>query len=295
MSTWTIRLSSNACFKWAGMNCSHQHVCPTCHIPLLTGERPGFCCGPNGSWYHNVPALPPLPPEYDVFLHDPHISFLSRKLNLLFALAAIETSILFIRCRGPQGHFSIQGRIFHCLHAEHKDSPVHWIIYNGFSLQSPPHLGYAHAIPNLWIESVRAALLRSNPFIRDLCILGDLDPQTCPEAHVVLSDTGTYYSELAAIISYNNSVHSDIQPYRLIVARTDNQNVGISTTSRFWEPLSYPLFFPEGTLGWGIPHMDPTMPHVDVSVTSLFSKPETTQIWHYHAFLLCEDCFSIFG
>ena len=201
-----------------------------------------------------------------------------------------------MKIEGPQGFFSIQGRVFHRLRAEHHDSPVHWIIYDGFSLQCPPHSSHAKLLPQLWIEQMRSALLRVNPFVRQLRMLGDLDPRTCPEAHVVLSDFGAASPELAALIRYDNSVRSDVQPRCLIVARTDNQNVSIPTTSRFWEPLSYPLFFPHGTLGWGIPHSDPLLSSTTSSTTSSASSdPETTQIWHYRMLLLHEPRFAIFG
>nr|VWP00470.1 Ubiquitin carboxyl-terminal hydrolase 7 [Ganoderma boninense] len=210
----------------------------------------------------------------------------------------METTIPFVKLRGPQGFFSIQGRVFHRLRAEHEDSPVHWIVYDGFSLQNPPHSRYAHALPQTWIEHMRNALLRINPYIRSLRILGDLDPTSCPEAHVILSDAAGCTPELAAIIRYDNSTQPDVRPRRLIVARTDNQNVTVPTTSRFWEPLSYPLFFPHGTLGWGIPRSDPCVTQFTSSQPTSSagdSEPVSTQIWHYRGLLLREERFARFG
>jgi hypothetical protein len=41
------------------------------------GERAGFCCGKNGQHLNDVPPLPPLPTEYNMFVNDPRISSLS--------------------------------------------------------------------------------------------------------------------------------------------------------------------------------------------------------------------------
>ncbi|KAI1790865.1 hypothetical protein LXA43DRAFT_890182, partial [Ganoderma leucocontextum] len=211
-NTWAIHLSRGAPLQWGAIYHGRPHECPTCKIPLLTGEYPGFCCGPNGKCFADVPPLSPLPPEFAPFINDPNISYRSRKLNLLFALAAVETTLPFFKFRGPQGFFSIQGRVFHRLRAEHEDSPVHWIVYDGFALDCPPHAKHARKIPAQWIERVRDALLRCNPFVRCLRILGDLDPQTCPYAHVVLSDTGAPSPEVAALLRYDNTVGADVQP-----------------------------------------------------------------------------------
>ncbi|KAI5985171.1 hypothetical protein EDD15DRAFT_2124760, partial [Pisolithus albus] len=62
------------------------HECPHCHISLLMGECPGFCCGPNGSHLHDVSPFPPLPPQTKLLTEVPQISQLSCILNLLVYL-----------------------------------------------------------------------------------------------------------------------------------------------------------------------------------------------------------------
>lgn len=109
LTTWIIHLTSGACLQWAAIHHGCPHVCPTCNIPLLTGEVLGFCCGPNGKRFHDVSPLPALPPEFDTFLNYPKISFLLCKLNLLFALATMETTLPFVKIHSLQGFFSIQG------------------------------------------------------------------------------------------------------------------------------------------------------------------------------------------
>ena len=69
-SGWLIRDSQPVRLEWGGLHNAIPHICLTCQIPLLTGETPGFCCGPNRRRFHDVRPLPELPPEYDIFLHD---------------------------------------------------------------------------------------------------------------------------------------------------------------------------------------------------------------------------------
>jgi hypothetical protein len=51
-----------------------------------------------------------------------------------------------------------------------------------------------------------------------------------------------------------------------------------------WEPLAYPLFFPNGTLGWGVTDQNSDSP-----------TPPCTQMWYYRACLLHEPRFQFFG
>lgn len=107
--TWQISPISSMNLAWGGECAGRPHKCRTCGILLLTGEHPGFCCGPGGSKYHEVPPLPPLPPQYNVFLNHRDISHNSRILNLIFSFAALETLHAFPNIDGPPGFFAIQG------------------------------------------------------------------------------------------------------------------------------------------------------------------------------------------
>jgi len=50
----------------------------------------------------------------------------------------------------------------------------------------------------------------------------------------------------------NNTAHSEIRPRHLVITRVNGHTQRIPSISRLWEPLAYPLFFPHGTLGWGL-------------------------------------------
>ncbi|KIM65722.1 hypothetical protein SCLCIDRAFT_14870 [Scleroderma citrinum Foug A] len=107
--TWEIAPLSSTRLQWGELCAGRIHSCHTCRVVLLTGECPGFCCGPGGSKYHDVPALPPLPPQYQVFINHHDISQHSRILNLIFSFAALETSHAFPNMDGPPGFLTIQG------------------------------------------------------------------------------------------------------------------------------------------------------------------------------------------
>lgn len=84
-----------------------DRTCPFCGIQLLSGENAGFCCGPQGKYFNAVPPLPRLPDEFYTFLNDPQVSGLSRKLNLLFSFAALQTTAAFPNT--ADGFLAIQG------------------------------------------------------------------------------------------------------------------------------------------------------------------------------------------
>lgn len=249
-TTWLIGGISSPSLTWGAVRRDKVHECPYCHIPLLTGEYPGFCCGPKGKYLNAVgPALPPYPNEYNDFISHPKISTDSRILNLIFSFASLETTHPFPDA-GPQSFFAIQGRIYHRVRPSHNDSAVRWLLYDGFLASSAPHATWASKIPRSWIESLRSALLRVNPFVTSLKILGEIDATLCPNAELIIEDTGSS-PEIAAIMNYENTTQSEIKARKLLIIKKDGSQQQISTVSRFWEPLAYPLLFPHATLGWG--------------------------------------------
>ena len=279
-NTWLIRQLPPVILTWG-------HHCPHCHILLLTGEKPGFCCGPNGSRLNDVPPLPPLPNEFNIFLNDTNISASSRILNLIFSFASLETTHAFPQNRGPLGFFSIQGKVYHRVRPTHKNSAVRWFLYDGH-LNDIPHSDLAATIPKHWINAATAALLRINPFVHGLRTLS-VQANLFPTAQLTLSDSGGT-PEIAAIISYENTTARQIRPRQLIIKPKNRQSLHISAVSRLWEPLAYPLFFPNGSLGWGLMNNN----YASLDSDHAENKP-TTQMWHYRARLLREPRFRIFG
>lgn len=106
MSTWVIAPIKTPKLIWGERRGTTVHQCLFCGLLLLTGERPGFCCGKNGQYLHDITPLPPLPIQYSAFISHPQISSLSRILNLIFSFASLETTHQFPQINGPPGFFS---------------------------------------------------------------------------------------------------------------------------------------------------------------------------------------------
>ncbi|PPR05450.1 hypothetical protein CVT24_007467 [Panaeolus cyanescens] len=289
-NTWAIGPISDPKLKWGAVRNGHRHECPHCHILLLTGERPGFCCGKGGSRLNDVPSLPPLPPQYNVFINDPRISSLSRVLNLVFSFASLETTHAFPTISGGPSFVAIQGKVYHRIRPDHQNSAVRWFLHDGYMQTASPHNNWASVLPDNWKAAFIAALQSVNPFVEKLRNLSGISTVT-PAAHLILYDSGTT-SEIAAIMCYDNTTQAQLSPRSLTISKFHGSNQRIPTVSRMWEPLAYPLFFPHATLGWGIPDEAVTMDNVILEDNDTTT---TTQMWHYRARLLREPRFRIFG
>jgi hypothetical protein len=293
--TWTIGPISTPRLRWGEIRGGRTHRCPVCGVILLTGEDPGFCCGPQGSHASDVEPLPPLPQEFDTFINDPNISSSSRVLNLIFSFASLESTHPFPDSNGLPGFVAIQGKIYHRVRPTHRNSAVRWLLYDGFlqNLDLAPHQQWATILPPAWITAVRAALMRVNPFVSSVRILGQINPNIYPTAHLILDNAGTS-TEIAAIMSYDNTTQTEIKSRRIVISRVNGSNQTIPTVSRLWEPLAYPLFFPQATLGWGLSATGRNSALSELVSTDDSDSP-TTQMWHYRARLLREPRFQIFG
>lgn len=296
-SKWNIGPISTPSLQWGAMRAGRPHACKICGVILLTGEKAGFCCGPKGNRFHMIPPLPPLPIEYTTFINDPRVSSLSRKLNLIFSFASLESTHSFPNPGNPS-FIAIAGKTYHALRAGPGDNTsIRWMLYDGFDRDHIPHSQYASQLPTSWIDSLQASLIRLNPLVSQVCFLHHLqlqNPNQYRTASLILKDSGA--NEIAAIMCYDNTIASEIHPRSLSVSRLNGNRQSIATVSRLWEPLAYPLFFPNGTLGWGIHSgVDEHIGSELNQIQAIDGDPPTTQIWHYRARLLREPRFHIFG
>jgi len=259
-------------------------------VILLTGETPGFCCGRAGAQFARIPALPPLPIELQSLISHPDISHSSRILNLIFSFAALETSHPFPSLPGGPAFFAIQGKIYHRIRPSHANSCIRWLLFDGFMANKCPFHEWAANLPPSWIASMRKALKRHNPFVRQIRFLSRKIPR-CPSASLLLYDSGT--AEVAALINDDNTTATHIHTRSLRICTTENNVQYVPVTSRLWEPLAYPLLFPHGTLGWGIAPTSngESQPHG----TNINADVASTQMWYYRSRILHDDRFRIFG
>ena len=163
----------------------------------------------------------------------------------------METTHQFLHANRPPGIFAIQGHVYHRVQPNHPDLAVQWFLYDGLMHDKVPHLQWAETPPPSWIAALTTALRIHNLFVQSLSYLSTIDPILCPTAHLTLEDRGSR-TEVAAVMNYANMISSEIKSRNVIVIQRDGENQSISTISRLWEPLAYPLFFLHGTLGWGV-------------------------------------------
>ena len=190
-TTWEIRSQRLPTFRWGGGDNVPSHHCHYCHIPLLTGESPGFCCGVRGSRLCDVPPLPPLPVEYHIFLNHPHISSRSCIFILIFTFASMECTTQFPSFQGLPAFFAVHGRLYHRVRPTHENSAVHWILYDGFLAHRAPHKNLMELLPPEWINAFTDCLLRLNPLVCTLQQLSLVEPSLYPNACLILEDRGT--------------------------------------------------------------------------------------------------------
>ena len=294
---WDIGPISTPSLTWGGTYGGRRRECRYCGIELLTGEKAGFCCGTRGARVHDVAPLPPLPPEYATITGHRNISALSRKLNLIFSFASLETTHAFPTHAG-HAMVAIQGKVYHRIRPSHDNSAVRWLLYDGSMSHVPnhlPHESIARELPPVVMHAFWSALCNSNPLVYGLRLLASVNPAESPSAQLIIHDLGPA-NEIAAIMSFENTTQQEVRPRRIVIARTNGSEQYISTYSRLWEPLSYPLLFPHATLGWG--KRDVLADLEDGAAPPAFASdndPTTTQIWHYRARLLREPRFNIFG
>jgi hypothetical protein len=138
-----------------------------------------------------------------------------------------------------------------------------------------------------WVNAFEEDLNDVNPYVHSLRHFsstweGNPDATTALE----LSDV-TASGDFAAIMHANNSIQ--VCPRSIVIWHNSQADPSfIPIFSRHYEPLQYPLLFPQGTPGWGLSSDDDNQLH-----NTLLSK-FTQREWYKHR-LLTDDRFLLFG
>jgi hypothetical protein len=256
--------------------------CTYCGALLLKGERNGFCCS-NGKKI--TPVLPPLPPRISSFSQERNISSQSRRLNSLFCFTAIGASKGFQTFRSGLWNIAITGRTYHRLFdITNTQHCIHWYLYDETErLEEAKN----RQVRSSWVNAFEEDLNDVNPYVHSLRRFsstweGNPDAITALE----LSDV-TASGDFAAIMHANNSIQ--VCPRSIVIWHNSQADPSfIPIFSRHYEPLQYPLLFPQGTPGWGLSSDDDNQLH-----NTLLSK-FTQREWYKHR-LLTDDRFLLFG
>ncbi|KLO16110.1 hypothetical protein SCHPADRAFT_229625 [Schizopora paradoxa] len=222
--------------------------CGRCGAQLMRGERTEFCCA---SGKHLIPPLPPLPTGLARLADNPRIadalSSKSRSLNYLFNFTAIGVTGGYTHFKQHPSSVSMTGRTYHrMLDATTPDHSIHWFLYDE---QHRNSRATEYEVPSHWVQAVRQDLQRVNPYVHHLRNFSNV-PGDSSVALELQDHTAT--GEFAAILHTANTV--DLQPRKILIWRNSKeQPTFIPITSRHYEPLQYPVLFPHGSPGWGLP------------------------------------------
>ena len=254
--------------------------CSYCNALLLNTEHNGFCCS-NGKAIS--PPLPPLPQGIVSITNQRNISPYSHRLNSLFSFTAIGASKGFQSFQTGIWNIAITGRTYHHLFdissVEHS---LHWYLYDEEERRIE---GINRKLPLSWIQIIENDLRNVNPYVDHL---RRFSSTWSNDVHAIsaleLSDVSVT-GDFAAIMHADNS--TDVSPRSIVIwNNSQNDPSFIPIFSRHYEPLQYPLLFPQGTLGWGL---------IPDQNDHLINNLSVTQREWYKNRLLTDDRFLLFG
>lgn len=181
---------------------------------------------------------------------------------------------------------TVTGRIYHRLFdIARPHHSLHWFLFDEHDREQEAH---KWDVPLSWVEAVRSDLNDVNPYLAHVRNFTDTcnQNQNMPDATLELLDD-TSSADFAAVIHASNSTR--VQPRSILIwNKTDNDPTFVPIFNRHYEPLQYPLLFPHGTPGWGLPS-NPTDTNQRTN-----KLPMSQRLW-YKGHLLTDDRYLSFG
>jgi hypothetical protein len=209
----------------------------------------------------------------------------SRRLNSLFSFTAIGASKGFQSFETGLWNVAITGRTYHRLFdISDTQHCLHWYLYDEMERFKE---GINRKIPSTWIQAFEDDMKDVNPYVHHLhrfSCTWNANPHACTALE--LSDV-TATGDFAAVMHANNSV--DVSPRSIVIwHNSSNAPSFIPIFSRHYEPLQYPLLFPQGTVGWGLSSDN------DQQLQNNMPFKITQREWYKNR-LLTDDRFLLFG
>ncbi|KAG7429200.1 ATP-dependent DNA helicase pif1 [Fusarium oxysporum f. sp. raphani] len=269
--------------------------CAFCDALLLSTEKGGWCCS-NGK--RTAPKLPPYPPDFQRWLDTTALplSAFSRRLNYLFAFSALGVTEGFVHF-GVPSDVVVAGRVYHrLLNLSSGDHSMRWFLYDEAARSDK---ALVTKVPLTAVHQVRRLLQSVNPYLSSIRHALQQVPSEATPLAVELRDSPAS-GEIAAII--NTQKLNTVDCRKVVFFRHGGRAQFVHVLSRHYEPLQYPLFFPHGTPGWGVPGLgDASLREGDATVTETGARmrmPETcglSQLQWCRSMLLAEPRFLISG
>jgi hypothetical protein len=278
-SEWWDRLAQNvvevARFVWS-------HFCSWCGASLLSTEQDGWCC--RQGKYKRTP-LPPYPAYFSAELErfPEKYSALSRRLNTLFAFTAMGTTGEFLHLPAPS-NVVVTGRTYHrILHLDSGEHSLRWFLYDEGARSTAAG---RERIPAHMLSAARQLMEQESQYLHEIrraITMAEDGPLA------VQLDQPVAGGEVAAIIDAQNL--QTIAPRKVVFFRqVDRQPSFISIFSHMYEPLQYPMLFPQGTPGWS-PENPQGLTQIQWYRYNLISETRFLQLGR----LACEYCVDMYS
>lgn len=220
-------------------------ICTYCGSSLLDAETDGWCCN-KGKWIRPLLKAYPAAIEDIINTHKRAISSLSRPLNNLFAFSAMGTTGRFIPFQGP-ANVAITGRIYHrLLHIDQGSHSMRWFLYDGEDARR--EAGQRWNIPLDLLNAFRQHLDEVNPFVRTIRHAITSVGNTSTPLSIRL-DGYIAATEMGALL-YSTNMQRVNRRQVVFYRNTDQQPEFLDILSPLYEPLQYPILFPDGSPGW---------------------------------------------
>jgi len=238
-------------------NCRH------CNAKRFQYETPTFCCM-NGK----IKVVTPLVPDElrDLYTsQEPNAKYFQdhiRYFNSHFSFTSLGVVLDQRFCSGKSGvyTFRAQGQIYHHIDqlVPKEDGPKHLQLYF-YDTDVDLQQRFCHS-PNLDQNIIRKLLniLSSNPYVqifRNLGSIPNLDEYKIELNTDIALDQRVYNapttSQVAAIWVEGNNPQSHFDRSIMVYGKSDKPQY-IKAYHGCYDTLSYPLFFPNGEVGWNL-------------------------------------------
>jgi hypothetical protein len=142
--------------------------------------------------------------------------------------------------------------MYHCVFpTDYEDQPVHWSLYDAGALTAKAH---AHEVPLYIADTVCSDLHMHNFLYHTYEHFATFQPDE-NQAHMELSLANPGHGDEVVALYHVGSAPRP-SPHTLYVQCSckhyEPKGVCIPIPHALYEPLQYPLLFPEGTRGWGL-------------------------------------------
>ncbi|CAG8724436.1 20335_t:CDS:2 [Gigaspora rosea] len=230
-------------------NPTWERLCPKCSSQFLSSESKNFCC--NDMLRRTILPLRPLPLILqNLYIANPdNFSHNSHQYNSLFTFTILGYMGGVVRLLHPHA-FAVNGRAYHQVYsASAKGYPTNWFVYDA---DARDDIVNQRSLNQKIVNLIKCELAAVNPFVEGLRQLYNVN---YPRARLIIQQPTNNAKVAACTIVHSTAV---IQERSVHIWHVGEENpTYISILDENYEALQYPLFFPQGEIGWRMYWIDP--------------------------------------